>query len=546
MQKLNAYLDKIYNFDYVDTIYSKYKSINSVYRKSFWTVFILLNIAFGLHTANFMWGHHDWGKFSEHIGIRNSFAYGRYMCHVLRHVFLSAVTCLPILHNLISFTALSLTGILFCRYISLEKRTALFIFVSLVLVMQPETLSIFWYAKDCPETFFGPVFLMAGFICAENSSKNEYSKRRQKFWLIESIISFFLGLSCYPVNISAIGVVLCGKLCLTSWDWDGTKQNFKEKFYPLINTIISIIIGITIYRIFTIWIWPIEQGEYNTDTISLSDLPKVLVIVFKNTFKHIFSYKTSFISPKVINCFSAFTVIFFLRLITTGTFLQRILRVIFFIGAVLATQTAIAISVSYKEIFTRLDIYGLVYLQAFCVVGALYILPKLKNVAYLILTYVCLVSATQCLDVQRVWKQSFDAERMLWNRMLIRLEDNPNFDANKKFTLIQIGAPLSLRPKFYLPLQKNENIDSDLVGTSREPSWYVGRALQFYYPTNFIAKKKFPHDAESPLFKKHIERLKKAGILNKANAWPKNNSIQIYEDLILVVTDENRLKEYLK
>lgn len=59
-------------------LWQSYKSINPLYRHTFWIVFIACNIVFGFDTAQFLWGRESWGMTFGSIGGNWTVADGRW------------------------------------------------------------------------------------------------------------------------------------------------------------------------------------------------------------------------------------------------------------------------------------------------------------------------------------------------------------------------------------------------------------------------------------------------------------------------------------
>ena len=64
-------------------LWQGYKSINPLYRHTFWIVFIAMNLVFGFHTVQFLWGNHDWAAAYRHIGFYTYFGMGRYTQNII-------------------------------------------------------------------------------------------------------------------------------------------------------------------------------------------------------------------------------------------------------------------------------------------------------------------------------------------------------------------------------------------------------------------------------------------------------------------------------
>lgn len=69
-------------------------------RQVFWSVFAALNLVFAFHTAQFLWGNHDWMKVYGAFKLNQSF----YTKHLIDRFFESNFM-LPVANNLIGFSS---------------------------------------------------------------------------------------------------------------------------------------------------------------------------------------------------------------------------------------------------------------------------------------------------------------------------------------------------------------------------------------------------------------------------------------------------------
>ena len=110
-------------FDLSAYLIKTYKNIPTIYKKTFWTVFIVLNIVFAFHTINFFWSNHEWPLMKGHISPTNFWWEARFTETLL--YFLMDFKILPVLTNLFSFFGLSLSVVLLAIYWNIPKKLSL-------------------------------------------------------------------------------------------------------------------------------------------------------------------------------------------------------------------------------------------------------------------------------------------------------------------------------------------------------------------------------------------------------------------------------------
>ena len=532
--------------DIVQIIVGNYKNIDVVYRRAFWIIFGVLCLAFGFHTIQFMWGNHDWGFVERGLTSWNRALQGRYAVHIFK--LLLGGSYLPLVYDVVSFLFLALNAVLLCTYWKLEKRVVYFILCGLILAAQPFTLSMMYYVHMLPEVFMGVTFALIALMLAEKIAFEKSSHMRKVVLSLLSIVLINLSLAMYPVLLNTIAVAFVGRLLVQSFEWDGSWKQFKSCFSPFSASAICIALGIGLYKFIITFVFQADKNAYNVQTLSLEQLPDRLWTLFKQSFYQLYEYPFPFISQGVLWIFLGFMILIALYICLTGNFKQKITRLLLLVGTLFATQTAMIIA-NKHVIAARVELFGLVVFEMLVTVIVFTKLKKLHNLSILAATGVVWVSIVNDLDCLRVWKLGFDAEKMLWNRVLARMEIQKDFDVNQEYNIIQIGAPISLRPHFYVePYQSRGFHDKgcSLLTFSFDCPWRIFECYESHYPTCFKGEKfcltvysDFEHEAQ-------LRRLWETGILDKAQAWPHENGLIVWKDIILFVTDAKLLEEYKK
>ncbi len=532
--------------DIVQVIAENYRNIDVVYRRSFWIIFGVLCFAFGFHAIQFMWGNHDWGLTMTSLSIKTGVWMGRYALFTFKKIALNGIH-LPLIYDFITFLFLALNAVLLCIYWNLEKRVIYYVLCGLILTVQPFTLSMMYYIHMLPETFIGVTLALIALMLTEKIAFEKGSLMKKVVFSLLSIVLINLSLAMYPVLINTIAVAFVGRLLVESLHWDGSWKQGKSQFIPFWVSAICIVSGIGLYKIMITFVFPLRDF-YNTRPLPLAQLPERLLTLLKQSFHQLYEYGSFFISQGVLWVFLGFTILVSLIILFAGNFRQKILRISLLVGTLYATQAAMMIANAHVTA-ARVELFGLVPFETLMAVLVFTKLKKLQNLNILVATGVIWVSIVNDLDCLRVWKLGFDAEKMLWNRVLARLEIQENFDMNRKYKIVQIGDSISLRPRFYDKVRSSGRLfdqGSDLLKYSYDACWDIFHAHEFYYPTKFRGERLRPDRPNDPKYKAQLKRLWEAGILDKARAWPHENGLIVWEDVILFVTDAKLLEEYKK
>ena len=542
LRKTLELFKKFNEIDLPQVILKGYHNINPVYKKSFWIIFGILCFAFGFHTICYMWGNHDWSFLVFPFKWDDAQPIGRYTLHLFKALLFKGIY-LPIIYDLLSFLCLALNGVLLCFYWRLEKRLLYFVLCGLILTIQPFLLDLIYYVHMIPETFIGVTFILIAFILSEKIGSGEIKIHKKRLCFL-SVVLINMALAMYPVLINTIAVAFLGRLLIQSFSWDGTYRQFKACFKPFYISVINIVLGILSYKLIVSYVWHMHS-LYNTQTISLQELPERVFMLIKQSFYQLYEYPAPFISQFCLWIFGGFMIVLVLHICFAGNLKQRILRLLLLFASLFATQTAMLIAASHI-IDGRIEAFGLVVYETLVAVLVFTKLRNINNLSIIAFVYVIFVSIINDLDCLHTWKLGFDAEKMLWNRVLMRLEMQKEFNPLKKYKIIQVGDSVSLRKRYYA--QKQEKLkNAGLIGHSYDANWDLFHAHEFYYPTAFRDKLRFwPNTIDNGGYKRQLKRLYDAGILNKAKAWPDKNGLIVWKDIILYITDEKILEDYKK
>ena len=165
--------------------------------------------------------------------------------------------------------------------------------------------------------------------------------------------------------------------------------------------------------------------------------------------------------------------------------------------------------------------------------------PKPKHVALSLAVLLIFMNFVRVAYAQKVWKFGWEAETKLSERIITRLEKQPEFDITKQYTLLQIGEK-SLRHKYYI--KKSEELNSpELIAAAYYPANGAADAYNFFYQTDFLKGDDKGEALNIPAIRDYL--------LNTARPYPAKESLFISGDYIILVLDEialERLKNRLR
>lgn len=502
-----------------------FKELNPVYKASFWWTFALINLAFSFHTINFMFGDHDWNYVrAANYWSEGSFE-GRPLHFVLQSVFFGGHV-LPILNNLLSFAALAISGLLLARYWKIPLTTLNYTLFATFVAVLPLTMVWLFYAKDTLINLSLPLIVIAGLMASENQFKNKVH--------ILAILLFYFAFSSYMAIINLLAVVLLGSIIISYADGESIKEIIKKKIPTIVDALIALILFmLTLTRLSL-------SSDYNTKTVSWDIIPQKLMETTTVMFTQLIS-PIPFMEYKYKLLLLALF-LFGIILVCYKSGIRKIPVIVTLILAVLfASKLAFFIADERNSVLAelenfafvpRLDFYGLSYIYA---LGAAFVLSKANGKFYkagvTLAIVLIFMSIVRDMYAQKVWKLGFDAEMKAHERIVNRLEQLPEFNADRKYRLLQIGS-LSLRQNFYKEV-KDEQKSLDLLSAAYTPPFMSRIVYNFYYPNDIF------------IDNVDVRALSSAGrdYLRQAKVWPSVGSIFIDNDIVIIVLTEEGLNK---
>ena len=158
--------------------------------------FLIINFAFLFHSINFMFGDHDWLYVRGATFWKEGSFEGRPLHFALQGVFFNG-QILPILNNILSFFALSLSGVMLARYWKIPASTLGYTLFSVFIAVLPYTLVWLYYAKDALINLCLPLIAINALVVSELAT----TKKKIYLHLLSQFL-FVFAFSSYMAIIS--------------------------------------------------------------------------------------------------------------------------------------------------------------------------------------------------------------------------------------------------------------------------------------------------------------------------------------------------------
>ena len=311
-----------------------------------------------------------------------------------------------------------------------------------------------------------------------------------------------------------------------------------------LGTFINIILAFVIYQIIILHMKHsnIIHDHYNMKTTPLAELPKKAMLCIETAWQQFTDWSMPFYPDILTKLFLILAIMFLLQvLLSKRSIAVKILILITFIISLFLTKIVAILANANVIAVARVEFCGYGLFNALIIALCLRLGCILQNVKILITSLIIYLFAINDVYMQRTWKMGFDSEVMMYNRMQARLENNSNFDSTKRYNVFQLGKTLAFRENFY-PKNQTTYKDGDLITLSVAYPWTPWSIPSFYNP-GYTKQKYWVGQFTNPEFMSALKRLYDAGLLENAKAWPAQNSIIVYEDIILVITDEKDLQK---
>ena len=488
---------------------------------------IIINFAFLYHSLNLIWGNHDVTFIKDELLLSSGLFEGRFT-QFIPYRLLTNGQILPILNNLIGFSFLTLGLWVLARYWNLKKNKLYYtLFISFFATL-PYTLSWLYFTFITISCMLWVLLAILGL----HLSSFIYKQKSKSLFIIISTLCFYLPFGGYPPIINTIFVCLSAKILIS---YALEKKSLKEIFSQHIYTILCIIIAYICFKATFLFIK--SDSVYNLQTLNLKEIPQKLIsIIFISFNQFIISlpymekpYKITLLVMSLTSIIGLFTQ----SLPKQNKFITFIILFI----TILCTSTTTFLATAPTQYVARIDFYGLGFLYLFFIYLALSLTPKLYHSLGIIFLFILIpFNILNDYRALTVWKQGFDAEYQILDRVVERIENHKNFNPRKQYRYYQVGD-IALRPAFY-----DSTFDFNDVFLYSHPylaMWQGKNLIEFYSPFNYV-------DNKNEIYISDITPQLYTFMKDVAKPWPHQNSIYVDDKIIVVIYRQNELNEFVK
>ena len=537
---LKSEIKKFLNSDLLDFLIQGYHKIPAIYKKTFWTVFIVLNIVFAFHTVSFFWSNHEWPLMAGHISPTHFWYEARFTQTMPYVLFGSRI--LPVMMNIFGFFGLALSSVALAIYWKIPKKVSFYIAFSLMTALMPYNL--IWLYHTAQTSYFWGVFII---VCALELFDKKSDSHYLILWSIPISFMLFWTMGMNASFIMTIFILAIGRYSIDFVNGEKVFTLFKKASLLFLNIIIATAI-LKLCVILAQHYHILLSGFYNTQHIALSD-------IFSKFFRIIpYMWKQFTITyPFFDDCFLSFLlcisalgfITFFWQSIKKRGFVLGFWVVFFMtIALLMASQltTLIAKQEGIEFWFRITGYFGLYYIFALMIAFLCHFFTKnmLKNILFLIATVLITFNIQRDMYAIKVWYQGREAETKLMDRVMAHIEMSEGFQYDKKYAILLLGD-FSLRMKYYQ--EHYDMYDMSILNWSFRAPWETMTYFNYYAPSNFIHTN-YRDYWNFEFTKKLFPRLSTDTfnfILNKASVWPDKNSVFIKDNTIFVILDKGLL-----
>jgi hypothetical protein len=545
----------------IDIMENSIKAINLIpnhVKKSFLIILLGIITVFSFFLINYIPGREDWGIILERSSLFSwEITQGRYFTRVLAFFLFDGNMGLPILNRIFSFFLLSLSSVMLCMYWKLPKRTIVFSLVGLSLVLQPYILAWFFYLIGGEIFLTLPFFVMSGFFLCEKATN--FQSWHKLLLFVGAILCFWFVLGTYPVIMNTIAVVFFGRLLI---DFILSKdKNLIQLISHKIPTVKCLTIGIALHGVVILWLKHknILVSEYNSGMISMSEVPGRCLLIIKTIPTYLCSYNLPFFSQFFTSMWTFLLFLFIGASVYkfmqekngySKLFINSMLLVILLFITLFVSFSTNLISNGTTFYAARTDFFGIAFFHVL-ILAMLFNLHiqrvSIKNIIFLCCISMLFSCVVQDFRAQRTWFFGFEVEKQQWMRIINRIETTPKFEADKTYKVLILGTTPPYRSFFYNYSRRNAKklmYSGPLLDYPFMASWGTGNLdpLNHYSAYGLRGKwRQIPPDWSHEEFKMAAESVKEE--IFKAEPWPASSSVQIKDDIILVVLDKNDLEK---
>ncbi len=372
-----------------------------------------------------------------------------------------------------------------------------------------------------------------------------YHKFKPYALCLLSILCIHWGIASYQPFIDTALILLCGGIIAIIID---NKGDLKLSFYKSRFLIISVAFAAISYKIALDIMKKlgIAQTAYNNQLTPLTEMPERVLLAIKMSFQSLFAYNVPFMPEFIAILFGIFVGVLLILLVRPQLKLSAKYSIIIVLfGAIVASQTHIALS---KYISTGIvtDFYGVLFLRVIIIALVFKLVAQVvrtqtlwQNLCFTLSCVIIWACVVQSLNAQKIYKLSMERDFHYINRVISRIEQNPNFSYEKKYCGIMFGEPQNRFTQGFntniFPIWEMHSV----FGYSMSKNVFKGCKVYSDLMQNYVDR----DPQENRGFNNIIARLHKAGILDKLQPFPHKDSVVVFEDIIVFVASKGNLDE---
>lgn len=545
----------------MDLLDIKFKKIDPIYKKSFLISFAICIFVYFTLISNLFWGNHDWESVQRDIILNEALLVGRIGATVLTSVF--CFKFIPYLIYICSFCISIIASFLIADYWNIKKKVSNLVIFSLFWILMPSTLCYLYYRTDSVGKFGTILFSVLAiklslkindFLKNKNSENITLNKLKAFVCFLASFIFLFIFvIGTYPTTLNTIAVLVIGKFLIdfkiSKFKVRALKQTVLEHkyfFFALILSLLAILGTIHLLNNFHI-----IRDCYAVTFTQNTDWIQRIILTGKLCFSSLveeapFVGKFVRMMLLIVLCSSIFTFVKNL-LVEKETQIRKIIKLLLllflFFSLIYFSFSSYLLCEGIGTLNERILHLGIdfVYLFAVAVILEEENL-RIKNFNVILILLAMFNFAVHNMDAQIQSCLQFKNEILFQNRLLTQIVNTDNFDPNNEYTYLQIGQYYPFRDKFYN--KENVNIENEeLINFNFVSQDGCSAGVRYLSKFDFIKDgDSFAYETDK-IYDEQMDAELYDFIMNKAEIYPRKNSIFISDNYILVVFDENYLEQ---
>jgi len=306
-----------------------------------------------------------------------------------------------------------------------------------------------------------------------------------------------------------------------------------EVLKTLFARVLSAVIGLGGYIISV----KLTAGDnYITETIKLADVPKRILKVVDISIQQLFVTQPDLMAPMKMLLLILLVMAIFVSVVCVRKSIVRIGLVLgLWFGMLVVTKTMYLLSPATAFFEYRYNT-SLAFFHAFTAAILIYglAIPAIRSAAILLASFILLRFVQADLIRQEVLLRGQQHDLAFANRLLVRMENLPEIDFEKRYDLIRVGG----FPKYREKIFKSQGHRWEKHGDFHLDD---GRITSFSADEDvFIllgSKIQFQHRGYDPNFRKKSNMVK-ATLLDDRKPWPHETSVFISDDKLIVYLEK--------